>query len=66
MIEEKLTQEELEYLFNLVEMDFKYHTIEYDEGKMKFVSWLMIKLRLGSWGVLRFYKIIENIHEGRG
>ena len=66
MIEEKLTQEELEYLYNLVEMDYKYHTVGHDEKKIKFISWLMIKLRLGSWGILKYYKIIDNIHEGRG
>ena len=53
----------LEYLYNLAERDYKYHTVEYDEEKIKFVEWLMVKLRLGSWGFIRFYKIIDNIYE---
>ena len=64
LIEEKLAQEELEYLYKLVEKDYKYHTVKYDKEKINFVSWLMIKLRLGSWGILRFYKIEGNIIDG--
>jgi len=64
LIEEKLTQEELEYLYNLAEMDYKYNTVKHDEKKINFVSWLMVKLRLGSWGILRFYKIEGNIIDG--
>ena len=33
MIEEKLTQEELEYLYKLVEMDYKYHTEGLPSGR---------------------------------